>query len=123
MFGGSSQDENRYFIKNITKTVAYQPGTNVDKKRLLPGTPHVAVYSQSLQPNKALKTEIHPNATQIFLVVSGVGVASVNAFNLPLQAGSLVLVPPSTEHSIKAGAFGLEMLTFYAPSEHETFIK
>ena len=92
---------------------------NKDPKRVLFKTDHMSAYAVSIEAGGGLPTEVHPDATQFFLVVSGQGSCTIAGNRDVIQAQSMFYVPPNTTHSIDAKNT-LKLLTIYSPAEHHT---
>lgn len=94
---------------------------NTEPKKKLFETPNMGAYAVFIRAGKGLPTEVHPDATQFFLVVQGKGSCSIAGNRDAIQENSMFYVPPGTAHSINADAKeDLKLLTIYSPSEHHT---
>lgn len=61
----------------------------------------------------------HPNADQWLFVLSGVGLAIVGDRDVPLEAGTLLLIEAGESHEIRNEADEpLQTLNVYAPPEY-----
>jgi putative ABC transport system ATP-binding protein len=57
---------------------------------------------------------------QILLFTSGKGLATVNGKDQEVAAGDVVVVPAGTQHQfVTKGDQPLELITVYAPAEHD----
>jgi mannose-6-phosphate isomerase-like protein (cupin superfamily) len=97
--------------------------TNEEPRKPLFDTGDLGGYAISLDSNGELKTEIHPDATQFFLVISGEGECTIDGKNDQIRKNSMFYVPRGKAHSVKANKEGLKMLTLYAPATHHTDTK
>lgn len=69
-------------------------------------------------PGGATPPNSHARATEVFLVLSGEGEARLGGTVVPLRAGSMLAVPPGTEHVIaNTGPGRLYCLTLMQPDE------
>lgn len=69
-------------------------------------------------PGGATPPNGHSRATEAFVVLRGEGEARVGGCTVPLRAGSVLAVPPGTEHVIaNTGADRLYCLTLMQPDE------
>lgn len=105
--------ECKFHLNNHWNTIL----TNEEPKRLLFKTKDMSAYALSLPPQGGLPEEIHPDATQFFLVVEGRGTSTIAGKQDVIQTYSMFYVPPNTSHSIEA-ASSLKLLTIYSPAEH-----
>ena len=72
----------------------------------------------TLKPGQQIGSEIHPDADQLFVVVSGTGTATLNLEAHHIGPGSLIAVPAGTRHNVTAGQGPLRLVTVYAPPQH-----
>jgi len=93
---------------------------NTQERKLLFETIHMSSYALRIEPWKEISAEIHPDATQFFLVVQGSGYSTINNKREGIQQHSMFYVPPGVLHSINANGDGLHLLTLYAPASHHT---
>jgi mannose-6-phosphate isomerase-like protein (cupin superfamily) len=93
---------------------------NEEPKKSLFDAGDMSGYAISLGPQEELKTEIHPDATQFFLVIQGDGECIIDGNKDQIARHSMFHVPRGKAHSVKANSKGLKMLTLYAPAEHHT---
>lgn len=69
-------------------------------------------------PGGATPPNTHARAAEAFVVLRGEGEARVGGRTIPLRAGSVLAVPPGTEHVIaNTGAGRLYCLTLMQPDE------
>jgi len=68
----------------------------------------------SLAAGARTATSLNKEAEEYFLVTEGTGTVRVNAREMTVAPGSLVVIPPRAEHSLQAGSSG--SLRFYAIS-------
>jgi mannose-6-phosphate isomerase-like protein (cupin superfamily) len=93
---------------------------NTKERKLLFETVHMSGYALHIKPLEEISTEIHPDATQFFLVVQGSGSYKIKDAEEDIQEHSMFYVAPNTPHSIRANGEGLKLLTLYAPASHHT---
>ena len=110
--------EGKHYMECLDNTRKLERG----KHKML-GTKDIDVFVIVLSPFEALDTETHPDTTQLFQVLQGSGTATVDQKVFDVNVGLVFVVPRNTEHSVKAGAQGLRLLTSYSPAEHTTIIK
>lgn len=94
--------------------------TNKEPKKPIFNTGDMSGYAISLEPQEELKTEVHSDATQFFLVIQGEGTCTIENKNDNISMHSMFYVPKGKAHSIQAGSKGLKLLTLYAPATHHT---
>lgn len=94
--------------------------TNEEAKKYMFDTGDMSGYAISIEPNGELKREIHPDATQFFLVVRGEGESVIDGKQDAIKTHSMFYIPRGKAHSVKAGEQGLKLLTLYAPATHHT---
>jgi mannose-6-phosphate isomerase-like protein (cupin superfamily) len=94
--------------------------TNEEPKKLLFDTGDMSGYAIAIKPEGNLKREVHPDATQFFLVIQGEGTCIIEDKNDQISMHSMFYVPRGKVHSIQAGSKGLKLLTLYAPATHHT---
>jgi mannose-6-phosphate isomerase-like protein (cupin superfamily) len=69
-------------------------------------------------PGGATPPNVHSRASEAFVVLHGEGEARVGGRTIPLRAGSVLAVPPGTEHVIaNTGPCRLYCLTLMQPDE------
>ena len=73
----------------------------------------------SIPPGGDIGMEIHEHVEQTLFIRSGRGEASLDGDLMALEAGSVVVVEPGTEHDIRnTGDVDLKIFTIYAPPNH-----
>ena len=98
---------------------ALAEGQALDFRRVLFTTARSQLTLMALKPGEDIGVETHFDGDQIFLVLSGTGVASLNGVNVPVRVNSLVAVPAGTEHDIRNTGRGLlRLMTVFAPPQH-----
>jgi uncharacterized protein len=71
----------------------------------------------SLQAGASTSTSLNKEAEEYFLVTEGTGTARVGSREMTVSPGSLVVIPPRAEHSLRAGpAAGLNFYAISAPA-------
>jgi len=77
-----------------------------------------ALVVEIFSPGGATPPNTHAHGTEAFLVLRGVGEATAGGRTIPLRAGSVLAVPPGTEHVIRNTGDGrLYCLTLMVPDE------
>lgn len=94
--------------------------TNEEAKKLLFDTGDMSGYAIAIKPEENLQREVHPDATQFFLVIQGEGTCMIEDKNDQISMHSMFFVPRGKAHSIQASSKGLKLLTLYAPAIHHT---
>jgi mannose-6-phosphate isomerase-like protein (cupin superfamily) len=112
--------ECRFHLKDSGSLMWDSLKQNKDARKRLFETAQMSAYALSIKPNEALSTEVHPDATQFFLVVRGSGTCTIDGNQDNIQKHSMFYVPAGKKHSVQASAEGLKLLTLYAPAEHHT---
>jgi len=84
---------------------------------------HTGLYSQlvamEVPVNGEIGDEVH-TVDQILLFTSGRGLATVAGKDQEVKAGDVVVVPAGTQHQfVTKGDQPLELITVYAPAEHD----
>ncbi|KAL1605021.1 hypothetical protein SLS60_004564 [Paraconiothyrium brasiliense] len=84
---------------------------------------HTGLYSQivamEVPVNGEIGDEVHL-VDQILLFTSGKGLATVAGKDQEVSAGDVVVVPAGTQHQfVTKGDQPLELITVYAPAEHD----
>jgi mannose-6-phosphate isomerase-like protein (cupin superfamily) len=73
----------------------------------------------SIPPGGNIGMEVHKHVEQSLFIRSGRGEASLDGDLMALEAGSVVVVEPGTEHDIRnTGDVDLKIFTVYAPPNH-----
>ncbi|KAF4312260.1 Cupin RmlC-type [Botryosphaeria dothidea] len=84
---------------------------------------HTGLYSQlvamEIPPNGDIGEEVH-SVDQTLLFTHGTGLAQVGGKERPVKSGDVVIVPAGTQHQfLNTGKDPLELITVYAPAEHD----
>jgi len=102
------------------------------KKLPLFETEQLSGFAMWLDPREPSGAEVHPDATQWFMVVAGSGEADVGIVGAAggtaletrhIGLRDMLVVPAGRNHALRAGPHGLGLLTIYAPAKHQTVEK
>jgi mannose-6-phosphate isomerase-like protein (cupin superfamily) len=81
--------------------------------------PTTQIDLMHLKPGQTIPGEVHPNLTQIFIILEGTGRAVLDDTHVfPLVKMAMLVVPPGKRHEIQSKN-GLDLITFYSPPDHE----
>jgi mannose-6-phosphate isomerase-like protein (cupin superfamily) len=87
-------------------------------RRVLTTWKRTQAVAMSLRPGQDIGAERHRKVEQVFLVVAGDGVATIDGRHLEIGMGSVFAACPGRKHNVRAGREGLKLLTFYTPPNH-----
>jgi Mannose-6-phosphate isomerase len=77
------------------------------------------VVVMNIEPGEDIGIEKHKNVEQILICFEGEGEATLNGRTEEFIPGTILVVPPGTEHNIKSvGIAPLKILTIYTPPNH-----
>jgi mannose-6-phosphate isomerase-like protein (cupin superfamily) len=78
--------------------------------------PHEQLVVMTLPADDEIGEEVHPDTDQLFVVVDGVGEATVGEYCLDVRPGDLVFVEAGRRHNIvNRATTPLRLITVYAP--------
>jgi mannose-6-phosphate isomerase-like protein (cupin superfamily) len=104
-----------YDFRNVEKDVE----ANTNYRNVVYTTEQTQLVLMSLEKNEDIPAEIHSKITQFIRVESGTGKAVIAGKEMPLVAGSSVVIPAETRHYIaNTGTSPLKLYTLYSPPEH-----
>jgi mannose-6-phosphate isomerase-like protein (cupin superfamily) len=66
------------------------------------GSRHLAVTWVECDPGSQQALHAHPESEQAYVIVAGGGTMIVGEEERPVEAGTLVYIPPRTDHAIRA---------------------
>jgi len=66
------------------------------------GSSHLAMTWVECEPGSQQDLHAHPESEQAYVIVAGRGTMIVAAEERPVAAGTLVFIPPRTDHAIRA---------------------
>lgn len=100
-------------IENITKT-------NNDYRRILYTSSKLQLVVMSVEPLDTVRMEKHTNIEQFIRVEDGNGIAIVDGSSYDLKDGTVIIIPPNTQHQITntSEKHKLKFYTIYTPPEH-----
>lgn len=108
-------------ILNTDGTRLYRQGagwaatTLADKGTI--GVPALVARRWTFEPGAEGPWTTHGEVDQLIYVISGSGLARVNAISYPLQPESVLWLEPGDIYRFEAGPDGMEILQGYAPGE------
>lgn len=77
------------------------------------------IVAMSLKPNENIGFEIHQDTSQMFYVLSGMGIAYIDGETVAINTGDIVVAERGESHDIiNAGTKELKLLTVYSQQEH-----
>jgi mannose-6-phosphate isomerase-like protein (cupin superfamily) len=80
------------------------------------GSEHIAMSWVGGERGTEQQRHEHPESEQVYLIIAGRGLVFVGEESEEVHAGTLVLVPPSTPHSIRSiGPQTLQYITATSP--------
>lgn len=90
-------------------------------RRVLATGAHSQLVAMTLQSHEEIGAEVHDDADQLFIVVSGWPVeVTLGDETHDANPGTVVLVPAGVRHNVvNRGDLPATVLTVYAPPEHE----
>lgn len=91
----------------------------VAMQTLLPGALSGGTLSQHLvrvDPGCALETHVHPDQSELHLVLAGSAAAEVNGQELAYRDGAVAAIPADAPHAVRAGAEGVLLLATFSPA-------
>lgn len=88
-------------------------------RHVIQTTKQMQLVLMNILPLGDIKKEVHPHTTQFIRVESGYGYAIVDGKRSSLSDGRAIIIPPGSEHYIKAGKKGMKLYTIYSPPEHK----
>ena len=92
---------------------------NGDFRRVLFTTGRSQLVLMSVEPGGEIGDETHDDVDQVLVFVEGMGEAILDETHLPIEPGSVVVVPAGTRHNFVAnGDSTLKLYTVYTPPEH-----
>ena len=92
---------------------------NDNFRRVLFTTDRSQLVLMSVAVGGDIGEEVHEDVDQVLVFVEGNGEAILDATHVPVEAGSVVVVPAGTRHNFVAnGGTGLKLYTVYTPPEH-----
>lgn len=92
---------------------------NDDFRRVLFTTGRSQLVLMSVEPGGEIGDETHDGVDQVLVFVEGTGEAILEETHLPVEPGSVVVVPAGTRHNFVAnGDSTLKLYTVYTPPEH-----
>jgi len=72
-------------------------------------------YRVRIEPHQRTATSYHKLAEELYLVLSGSGVAVLNGVEYELRTGDFLRLPPGTTHAFITGDEALVMLDVHTP--------
>jgi quercetin dioxygenase-like cupin family protein len=85
-------------------------------------TPNMSAFVVHMRADEHLPAEVHPDATQWFMVLAGTGHVTLDGREQEITARDSFHVPPGMEHGIHA-VTPMRLLTIYSPPEHAVIPK
>ena len=77
------------------------------------------IVAMSLKPNENIGFEIHQDTSQMFYVLSGMGIAYIDGETVAINTGDIVVAERGESHDIiNVGTKELKLLTVYSQQEH-----
>ena len=90
-----------------------------DFRRVVFTSPLSQLTVMTLRPGEDIGTEVHKDADQLFVLLSGSGMAILNGVSSKVTPLSLLAVPRGTQHNVvNTGKTPMELVTFYSPPKH-----
>lgn len=91
----------------------------VELKPLIRGAATGGAFSTlmvRIAPGGAMLPHKHEGQVEQHFVVAGRGVADLAGQPVDYAEGALMIIPPATEHSIRAGEAGMTLMALFAPA-------
>jgi len=80
------------------------------------GSRNVSVAEAVLQPGQSTRPHLHRESDEVYYVLSGKGVVTLEANSLTIEPGSCLLIPARRVHSVRCvGSEPLTILCLCAP--------
>lgn len=90
-----------------------------DFRRVVFTSPRTQMTVMTLKPGESIGSEVHKDGDQLFMLLSGTGVVTLNGKREPLHPHSIFAVPQGTRHNVtNTGTEPLKLVTVYAPPQH-----
>jgi quercetin dioxygenase-like cupin family protein len=70
-----------------------------------------------ISPNCAMLPHRHDRETEQHFVVAGAGRADLDGHGIDYAPGRLMIIPPATTHSVRAGDEGLVLMALFVPAK------
>ena len=107
-------------MKGYSTNIERDTLENEDYRRVLYTGPNLQLVLMTVQPGDEIGLESHEGHDQFIRVEAGKGEALLGGEKVPLEDGSIVIIPSGLEHNVTntSDSEPLKLYTLYAPPEH-----
>lgn len=90
-------------------------------REVLHTTQHFQLVVMSIPPKEDIGEEVHEIVDQFIRIESGSGIAVLDGQKIPLQDGTVIIIPAGVRHNIinSSAEAKLQLYTLYSPPHHK----